>query len=185
MAAAFDIAKALGAEAHQVMHLADLGRLGGSAITSAGMAIPNHSEGSAIPQTYVPARNTIMLSIALGWAEILEADKIVLGVSAIDYSHYPDCRPEYIQAYQAMATLATKRGVEGNPILIEAPLLHLSKADTIKLGLSLGLDYGMTVSCYRANHEGFACGECSSCVLRKKGFHDAQVPDPTRYQKAD
>lgn len=166
---------------HQVIDLSDIGRLGGSALTDRQISITDHEESTDIPVTYVPARNTIMLSIALGWAEILNADKIIIGVSAVDYSHYPDCRPEYIEAFRHLSELATQRGVEGRPIQIEAPLIHLSKAETIQLGTSLGLDYVQTISCYRADVNGLACGECSSCFLRKKGFREAGVVDPTRY----
>lgn len=179
--AARHLAKHLGAVEHQIIRLTDLGRLGGSALTDTDIAIPDHVDSAEIPTTYVPARNTIMLSIALGWTEIINADRIVIGVSAVDYSHYPDCRPEYIEAFRTMATLATKHGVEGRPVIIDTPLIHLSKAETIQLGLSLGLDYALTCSCYRANSEGLACGECSSCFLRKKGFREANVVDPTRY----
>lgn len=166
---------------HEIIDLVSVGRLGGSALTDAAYNIPDHMGETTIPITYVPARNTIMLSIALGWAEVLNADHIFIGVSSVDYSGYPDCRPEYIQAFAHMANLATKRGVEGNPITIETPLIHLSKADTIKLGVSLGLDYSKTVSCYRATKDGLACGLCDSCYLRKKGFKDACLVDPTPY----
>ncbi len=166
---------------HRQIELTSLGQLGGSALTDDQYDVAEHHEASAIPLTYVPARNTIMLSIALGWAEILNADSIFTGVSAIDYSNYPDCRPEYIQAFITMANLATKRGIEGNPISIETPLIQLSKAQTIKLGLSLGVDYSQTVSCYRATKEGLACGTCDSCYLRKKGFIEAKIADVTRY----
>ncbi|PJD92439.1 MAG: 7-cyano-7-deazaguanine synthase QueC [Legionella sp.] len=166
---------------HRVMDVAAIGRLGGSALTDDHHEVTDHVDSSDIPLTYVPARNTIMLSMALGWAEVLEAERIILGVSAVDYSNYPDCRPEYIDAFQRMATLATKRGVEGYPLLIDTPLIHKSKAQTIQLGLSVGLDYAKTISCYRANDAGLACGTCSSCYLRKKGFQEAGVVDPTRY----
>lgn len=169
---------------HQLISLTSLGKLGGSALTDANVAVPDYHQTTAIPSTYVPARNTIMLSIALGWAEILAAETIFTGVSAIDYSNYPDCRPEFIKAFTVMANLATKRGVEGNPITIETPLIQLSKAQTIKLGLSLGVDYALTVSCYRATEEGLACGTCDSCHLRKKGFQAAKIDDPTRYAAA-
>ena len=179
--AAERLAKHYQVVAHEIMDLSALGRLGGSALTDKAQAVSEHVESTEIPSTYVPARNTVMLSIALGWAEILDADRIVAGVSAVDYSHYPDCRPEYIEAFRNMAQLATKRGIEGRPIIIDTPLIALSKADTIALGVSLGLDYGQTVSCYSANAEGLACGRCSSCYLRKKGFKEAGVVDPTRY----
>lgn len=168
---------------HEIFQLA-MGHLGGSALTDDKIAIPKHQDSSDIPVTYVPARNTIMLSIALGYAEIVGADHIFIGISAIDYSNYPDCRSEYIEAFTKMANLATKNGVEGHPIHIETPLMHLSKAETIKLGVTLGLDYGLTVTCYDANTEGEACGVCSSCYLRKKGFEEAGYSDPTRYIEA-
>ena len=166
---------------HEIINLSAIGRLGGSALTDDSINVPNHSGSTSIPLTYVPARNTIMLSIALGWAEILNADAIFIGVSAVDYSGYPDCRPEYIQAFRQMATLATKKGVEGHPIEIKTPLINLSKADTNRLGISLGVDYSETVSCYKATDDGLACGQCDSCYLRKKGFIDANIADPTRY----
>ena len=145
------------------MEVAAVGRLGGSALTDAQYAVPDHQDTLDIPLTYVPARNTIMLSLALGWAEVLSAERIVMGVSSVDYSNYPDCRPEYIAAFQRVAELATKRGVEGHP------------------WVSVGLDYAQTVSCYKATDEGLACGACSSCHLRKKGFQEAGIVDPTRY----
>ena len=166
---------------HEIIDLSSVGRLGGSALTDQAICIPEHTGASGIPLTYVPARNTIMLSIALGWAEILEAEVIVIGVSSVDYSGYPDCRPEYITAFTTLANLATKKGVEGNLIQILTPLINLSKADTTRLGISLGVDYSETVSCYKATDDGLACGTCDSCFLRKKGFLDAGVVDPTRY----
>jgi 7-cyano-7-deazaguanine synthase len=172
------------AKQHQVHHeiiQLPIGHLGGSALTDDAMPVGNHTGSLEIPPTYVPARNTIMLSIALGYAEIMDADVIITGTSFVDYSHYPDCRPEYIAAFQNLANLATKRGVEGNPILIETPLMYLSKAQTIVLGHSLGIDYHDTVSCYRATPDGLACGQCDSCFLRKKGFDDAGLVDQTRY----
>jgi 7-cyano-7-deazaguanine synthase len=169
------------AVAHKVMDIPAIGELGGSALTDECYQVPDHEDTAAIPLTYVPARNTIMLALALGWAEVLAAERIVLGVSAVDYSNYPDCRPEYIAAFQHVAELATKRGVEGHPLMIDAPLIHKSKAQTIQLGMEVGLDYAQTVSCYRASSEGLACGTCSSCYLRKKGFQEAGVVDPTRY----
>jgi len=178
--AAKKIAKKLNVKQHEVIELL-LGSLGTSALTDKNLAIPNYKGTSSIPVTYVPARNTIMLSIALGWAETLDADAIFIGVSAVDYSGYPDCRPEYIEAFRTMANKATKRGVEGSPVRIETPLIHLSKAETTKLGLSLGVDYSETVSCYKATIDGLACGKCDSCHLRKKGFEDANIIDPTRY----
>lgn len=158
-----------------------IGKLGGSALTDELIAVPNFSEEKCIPVTYVPARNTIFLSIALGWAEILKADCIFIGVNAVDYSGYPDCRPDYMNAFQTLANLATKMGVEGESIQIETPLINLSKSEIIKLGSSLGVDYAMTISCYRVTAEGKACGNCDSCTHRKKGFRDAGVLDCTRY----
>jgi 7-cyano-7-deazaguanine synthase len=178
--AAQTIARQYQVQRHEVFVL-PMGRLGGSALTDEALSVPDHQGTTDIPITYVPARNTILLSIALGWAEILNADAIFLGISAVDYSHYPDCRPEYIDAFKHMAQLATKRGVEGNPIEFHTPLMHLSKAETIQLGRSLGVDYSQTVSCYRATEDNQACGTCDSCYLRKKGFNDANVTDPTRY----
>lgn len=157
-------------------------QFGGSALTSHHLTVPNYSEHDTdIPVTYVPARNTIFLSIALAWAEVLGAKDIFIGVSAVDYSNYPDCRPEYIAAFQHLANLATKLGVEEGNCTIHAPLIKLSKAETIKLGLSLGVAYDMTVSCYAADKDGFACGTCDSCMLRKKGFSEAAVTDSTVY----
>ncbi len=158
-----------------------MGKLGGSSLTDQTKKIEEYSGKTGIPSTYVPARNTIMLSIALGWAEIINADSIFIGVSSVDYSGYPDCRPEFIEAFMKMANLATKNSVLGEKINIETPLLYLSKADTVKLGKSLDVDYSMTVSCYQANQDGEACGKCDSCYLRKKGFQDADIQDPTRY----
>lgn len=178
--AAKRIAAKFNVKRHEIFNLS-IGSLGGSALTDDAIQIEDYSGSTTIPLTYVPARNTIMLSIALGWAEIINADAIFIGVSSVDYSGYPDCRPAYVKAFTDMANLATKRGVEGNPIKIETPLIDLTKAETIKLGLSLGTDYSQTVSCYRATDEGLACGTCDSCYLRKKGFTDHQVTDPTRY----
>ena len=165
---------------HEIIKLS-IGSLGGSALTDDRIDVQDYSGASEIPLTYVPARNTIMLSIALGWAELLDADRIYIGVSSVDYSGYPDCRPEYIEAFRTMANLATKRGVEGHPFEIVAPLMYLTKAETLRLGLSLGVDYSETVSCYKATDDGLACGRCDSCYLRKKGFLDAETADPTRY----
>lgn len=166
---------------HKIFNL-DISQFGGSSLTSAEMNIPDYDEKNIhIPTTYVPARNTIFLSIALAWAEVLSAKDIFIGVSAVDYSGYPDCRPEYISAFQKVANLATKIGVEENGMHIHTPLIHLSKAETIKLGFDLGVDYAVTISCYQANENGDACGKCASCGLRKKGFLAANVPDPTRY----
>jgi 7-cyano-7-deazaguanine synthase len=158
----------------------DLGQLGGSALTDDTIDVPDH-ETDGIPVTYVPARNTVFLSYALAWAEVLEADLIYVGVNAVDYSGYPDCRPEYVAAFQAMANLATKRGVEGSAIEIATPLIELSKAQIIAKGHALGVDYGLTVSCYQADNTGAACGDCDACRLRLKGFAEAGVKDPTRY----
>lgn len=181
LAAAKRIANQLGAT-HHVFNL-DISQFGGSALTDAAIAVPDHDPSkNTIPITYVPARNTIFLSIALAQAEVTGAEAIFTGVSARDYSGYPDCRPAYIEAFQAMANLATKAAVEDNQfITLQTPLIHLSKAETVKLGLSLGVDYSLTVSCYRANEAGEACGTCDSCTYRKKGFTDLGVSDPTRY----
>ena len=180
LAAAARVAMALGAREHRVMHV-DLARIGGSALTDPSIAVPEApSEG--IPVTYVPARNTILLSLALAWAEVLEAGHIFVGVNALDYSGYPDCRPEYIEAFAQLARLATKAGVQGSPCRIEAPLIEWTKARIIREGVALGVDYAMTVSCYQADREGRACGRCDSCRLRRAGFEAAGVPDPTRYQ---
>lgn len=179
--AELDAARRLAAEVseHRVIRI-DMGQLGGSALTDSRILLPE-SGGEGIPATYVPARNTVFLSYSLGWAEVLEADAIYIGINAIDYSGYPDCRPEYVAAFQAMANLATKRGVEGQPIEVRAPLIGMSKQDIIEIGLRLGLDYGATVSCYRADSRGLACGACDACRLRKDGFEAAGVADPTRY----
>ncbi|MHA7879181.1 MAG: 7-cyano-7-deazaguanine synthase QueC [Saccharospirillum sp.] len=165
---------------HKIIPI-DLRALGGSALTDDSVPVPTEAV-DGIPATYVPARNTVFLSIALGWAEVLEAQDIFIGVSAVDYSGYPDCRPEYIAAYERMANLATRMGVEGRPVRIRTPLIDLSKADTIALGNQLGVDYGLTVSCYQADEQGRACGECDSCRLRMRGFEQAGVVDATRYQ---
>ncbi|NCW57781.1 MAG: 7-cyano-7-deazaguanine synthase, partial [Gammaproteobacteria bacterium] len=151
-----------------------------SALTDPAIAVPM-TPSAGIPSTYVPARNTLMLSLALGWAEVLGADAIFIGVNAVDYSGYPDCRPEFIAAFAQLARLGTRAGVEGAAVRIEAPLVHLSKADIIREGVRLGVDYGLTVSCYQADVEGRACGRCDSCRLRREGFVAAGVPDPTRY----
>lgn len=177
------IASLLGAKKHEVVSLS-IGSLGGSALTDENIHVPDFNDSGEIPVTYVPARNTVFLSIALGWAEILEASSIYIGVSHVDYSGYPDCRPEYIEAFQNMANLATKQGVEGKPITIETPLLYLSKAETIRKGSELGVDYSKTISCYRANDQGLACGTCDSCKLRKAGFEEAGILDPTLYTQA-
>ncbi len=172
-------AKAMGAIAHKVINL-DLRTIGGSALTDDSIAVPEH-ETAGIPITYVPARNTVFLSIALGWAEVLGAEDIFIGVNAVDFSGYPDCRPEYIAAFEKMANLATRAGAEGGQLKIRTPLIDLSKADIVKLGLGLGVDYSLTVSCYQANDKGEACGKCDSCRLRKMGFEQAGIADPTLY----
>lgn len=178
--AAEKIAKKLGAIAHKTLKL-DLGQIGGSALTDESIDVPINSTDE-IPVTYVPARNTIFLSLALGWAEVLGADDLFIGVNAVDYSGYPDCRPEFIQAFEQVARLATKAGVEGHPFRINTPLIDLTKAEIIKQGIELGVDYGMTVSCYQANEKGQACGECDSCKFRAEGFTAAGIEDPTSYQ---
>jgi len=180
--AAARVADALGAIAQRTLKL-DLTLFGGSALTDAGIEVPcaPSTPGAGIPITYVPARNTIMLSLALAWAEVLNSRDIFIGANAVDYSGYPDCRPEYIAAFQSMANLATKAAVEGNPTTIHAPLIHLSKAEIIRQGIALGVDYALTVSCYQADAQGRACGRCDSCRLRRAGFEQAGVPDPTPY----
>jgi 7-cyano-7-deazaguanine synthase len=165
---------------HKVVNL-NLNSIGGSALTDESIAVPE-SPTEGIPITYVPARNTVFLSIALGWAEVLGANDIFIGVNAVDYSGYPDCRPEFIDAFESLANVATKVGVEGGRIRIRAPLSDLSKADIIKQGAALGVDYASTISCYQADSDGRACGRCDSCRLRKEGFNAAGVPDPTRYK---
>ncbi len=174
---------------HRIIDI-DLAQLGGSALTDASLVVPDakqtdfsdNQHNDSIPITYVPARNTIFLSYALALAEVTQSNAIVIGVNAVDYSGYPDCRPEYIAAFENMANLATKAGVMGNHLHIATPLLHLSKAEIIKLGVSLGVDYALTVSCYRADSEGRACGHCDSCYLRQQGFLQAEIDDPTIYQ---
>ena len=165
---------------HRIFDL-DLSLFDNSALTNPDIAVPTES-GEGIPSTYVPARNTIFLAVALGWAEVLQAKHIFIGVNAVDYSGYPDCRPEFVQAFQTMANLATKAGVEGMPIQVHTPLIHFSKAEIIQHGTELGVDYALTVSCYQADQDGVACGQCDSCKLRKQGFFEAGVPDPTRYR---
>ncbi|HEX4152705.1 MAG TPA: 7-cyano-7-deazaguanine synthase QueC [Steroidobacteraceae bacterium] len=179
LAAAARVARALGAHEHRVMRV-DLAGIGGSALTDPTLAVPE-TPGSGIPITYVPARNTLMLALALGWAEVIGARDIYIGVNAVDYSGYPDCRPEFIAAFENLAHLATKAGVEGARFKIHAPLLKMSKAQIVRTGLELGVDYSMTVSCYQANEDGRACGRCDSCRLRAAGFAAAGVVDPTRY----
>ena len=182
LAASQRVAQALGAHQHKVIDI-DLTAFGGSALTDARIAVPEQAS-SGIPLTYVPARNTIMLSLALAWAEVLQAQDIFIGVNAVDYSGYPDCRPEYVDAFERMANLATKAAVEGKPITLHAPLQHLSKAEIIRAGMQLGVDYALTVSCYQADEQGRACGRCDSCRLRREGFLAAHLPDPTRYRDA-
>ncbi|MDE2586322.1 MAG: 7-cyano-7-deazaguanine synthase QueC [Betaproteobacteria bacterium] len=180
LAAAARVATALGAREHRVVKL-DIGQFGGSALTDTTIDVPVEGVQPGIPVTYVPARNTVMLSFALAWAEVLGAQDIFVGVNAVDYSGYPDCRPEYIAAFETMANLATKAGVEGSRISIHAPLIDLSKAQIIQRGTALGVDYGLTVSCYQADDAGRACGACDSCRLRRDGFAAAGLPDPTPY----
>jgi len=179
LAAARRVSGALGAAGHRELRV-DLGDLGGSALTDRRIAVPE-SSGTGIPITYVPARNTVFLSLGLAYAEVLDADKIVIGVNAVDYAGYPDCRPEYVAAFEALARLGTKRGVEGGALTIDSPLVTFSKADIIRRGLELGVDYSTTVSCYQPDEQGRACGRCESCRLRREGFAAAGVPDPTRY----
>lgn len=181
--AAHDVAQALGAASHRVLKL-DLAQFGGSALTDTSIDVPVAGVQPGIPVTYVPARNTIMLSLALAWAEVLQAMDIFVGVNAVDYSGYPDCRPEYIDAFEAMANLATKAGVEGHRLRIHAPLMDMSKADIIRAGSRLSVPYALTVSCYQASADGQACGVCDSCRLRHEGFIAAGVDDPTRYRSA-
>ncbi len=183
LSAAERVARDLGAASHKVVRL-DLGSIGGSALTDSNIDVPEQ-ETDGIPVTYVPARNTVFLSIALGWAEVLEASAIFIGVNAVDYSGYPDCRPEYIAAFQVLANLATRAGVEGKSLQIRTPLIDLSKSDIIRAGLALGVDYSKTVSCYQASDDGLACGRCDSCRLRKRGFMDLGIQDPTRYQRLE
>ena len=180
LAAAQRVARELGAVEHRVIHI-DLTAFGGSALTDNKIAVPEQPT-TGIPLTYVPARNTIMLSLALAWAEVLQAQDIFIGVNAVDYSGYPDCRPEYIEAFERMANLATKAAVNGRRLVLHTPLMHLSKADIVKLGKQLGVDYSVTVSCYQADSEGRACGVCDSCRLRRAGFEAAGIPDVTRYR---
>lgn len=178
--AAARVAKDLEACEHRVMHMA-LSEFGGSALTDQAIDVPVDGLASGIPVTYVPARNTIMLSLALAWAEVLGSRDLFVGVNAVDYSGYPDCRPEFIAAFEALANLATRAAVEGARLSIHAPLIDLSKADIIRRGNALGVDYRLTVSCYQADAEGQACGVCDSCRLRREGFAAAGVPDPTPY----
>ncbi len=180
LAAAGRVARALGAREHRVTTL-DLAAFGGSALTDTRIAVPISGIGSGIPVTYVPARNTIMLSLALAWAEVLGARDIFFGANAVDYSGYPDCRPAYMRAFETMANLATKAAVEGAKLTLHTPIIDLTKADIIRRGSALGIDYALTVSCYQADQDGRACGVCDSCRLRKAGFASAGIADPTRY----
>jgi 7-cyano-7-deazaguanine synthase len=183
LAAAQRVAAALGAQEHRVIPVG-LAQFGGSALTDDAIAVPTAGVQSGIPVTYVPARNTVMLSLSMAWAEVLGARDIFLGVNAIDYSGYPDCRPEFIRAFEAMANLATKAAVEGAHLTVHAPLIHLSKAQIVRLGTDLGVNYASTVSCYQADAEGRACGACDACRLRREGFSAAGLPDPTRYRQS-
>jgi 7-cyano-7-deazaguanine synthase len=178
--AAQRVSRTMAVTQHKVVRL-DLGTIGGSALTDVTIDVPE-TETEGIPVTYVPARNTVFLSIALGWAEVLGANDIFLGVNAVDYSGYPDCRPQYIAAFEAMANLATKATVEGQDLSIHAPLIDMTKAEIVRAGMALGVDYSQTVSCYQASLDGLACGKCDSCRLRQQGFIEAGVKDPTRYQ---
>ena len=182
--AAARVANVLGAVAHKTVHV-DLRSIGGSALTEDGIAVPTdddgHEIGVGIPSTYVPARNTIMLSVALGWSEVLGGTDLFCGVNAVDYSGYPDCRPEFIDGFEQLANLATKAGVEGSRFRVHAPLMRMSKADIVREGLRLGVDFSQTVSCYQADADGRACRHCDACRLRAQGFDEAGVPDPTRY----
>ncbi len=178
--AARRVARQLGAADHRVVPL-DLSWIGGSALTDSSIAVPT-TPGTGIPVTYVPARNTVFLSIALGWAEVLGARDLYIGVNAVDYSGYPDCRPEFIEAFQRLSNVATRAGVEGQPIALHAPLIQLTKAQIIRAGAGLGVDYALTLSCYDPGPGGEACGRCDSCRLRREGFAEAGVADPTRYR---
>ena len=181
LSAAARVATALGAREHRIFRL-DLTTFGGSALTDNAIGVPVAGVQAGIPVTYVPARNTIMLSLALAWAEVLAAPHIFFGANAVDYSGYPDCRPEYMRAFETMANLATKAAAEGVRLTLHTPIIGLAKADIIRRGMELGVDYGMTVSCYQADDAGRACGRCDSCRLRKAGFTAAGIVDPTRYQ---
>jgi len=180
LAAACRVAEAIGVEAHKVLPLS-LDAIGGSALTDRSIDVPE-AGGEGIPVTYVPARNTVFLALALGWAEVVGATDLFVGVNAVDYSGYPDCRPQFIEAFERLANLATKAGVEGHAFRVHAPLIDMTKADIIRSGTALGVDYGLTVSCYQADEHGAACGVCDSCRLRAEGFHAAGVSDPTIYR---
>jgi 7-cyano-7-deazaguanine synthase len=179
LTAAARVARQLGAAEHRAIEI-PIGQLGGSALTDARIAVPEHG-GAGIPITYVPARNTVFLSLGLAWAEVLDAEAIFIGVNAVDYSGYPDCRPEFVAAFQALAALATKQAVEGRTVRIEAPLIEMTKAEIIRRGVALGVDYASTVSCYNSDGEGRACRRCDACRFRREGFRAANLPDPTRY----
>jgi 7-cyano-7-deazaguanine synthase len=181
LVAAANVARAVGAREHRVVKL-DLTGWGGSALTDSHIDVPTGGATTGIPVTYVPARNTIFLSLSLAWAEAIGAVDIFAGMNAVDYSGYPDCRPEYVAAFQTMARLATKSGVEGGQITIHTPIIKMSKADIVREGTRLGVDYSMTVSCYQADSDGRACGACDSCRLRREGFQAAGLHDPTRYR---
>lgn len=176
-----DIANKMNVVEHKILTL-PLNIFQGSSLTDTNLSVPDFQENKSIPNTYVPARNTIFLSFGLAWSEVINAQDIFIGANDLDYSGYPDCRPEYLQAFERMAMLATKAGIEGAQFKIHAPLLRMNKAAIIKTGLELGVDYSQTISCYRADANGLACGNCDSCTYRKKGFKEAGVPDPTRYQ---
>jgi 7-cyano-7-deazaguanine synthase len=178
--AARRVASALDVAEHKIVGL-DLASIGGSALTDRTVPVPE-TPTAGIPVTYVPARNTVLLAFALGWAEVLGAFDLFIGVNAVDYSGYPDCRPAFIEAFETLANLATKASVEGGRFRVHAPLIHMSKAEIVRQGTALGLDYGLTVSCYQADDAGRACGGCDACRLRAAGFHDAGLPDPTRYR---
>lgn len=178
--AAARVAKALGAAEHRVARV-DLGVFGGSALTDPSIAVPR-APSAGIPVTYVPARNTVFLALALAHAEVVEADAIFTGANAVDYSGYPDCRPEFLAAFERLANVATKRAVEGHPIAIEAPIVDMAKAEIVRRGMALGVDYALTVSCYEADARGAACGACDACRFRREGFRAAGVADPTRYR---
>lgn len=181
LVAAARIAQHYQVQQHQIITL-DPALFSNSALTNPAIEVPKFQESTEIPVTYVPARNLIFLSMAVGFAESVGAEDIYIGASSVDYSHYPDCRPEFITAFQTLANLATKAGISGNPLTVHAPLQHLSKVKTIELGISLGIDYSLTISCYQADHTGKACGHCDSCIFRKRGFTSAGIADPTFYQ---
>jgi 7-cyano-7-deazaguanine synthase len=180
LGAAADLARSLGAVEHRVMRI-DTAGIGGSALTDASIAVPEQPT-TGIPVTYVPARNTVFLALALGWAEVLGARELWIGVNAVDYSGYPDCRPEFVAAFERLANLATKVGVEGERFVVRTPLIALTKAEIVARGTALGVDYGRTISCYQPDGDGRACGRCDSCRLRRSGFEAAGLPDPTRYR---